>query len=427
MSNPIRIVLVDDEDTILDLFRRSLEKASDIQVVGVGRNGREAIQLVNSLRPDVIFLDINMPVLNGLEAAARIASRFPRTAIAILTAEQSREFMQQAIRIGVRDYLDKLMLRPGDIPDAVRRIHQSRPFVSDETPDRGLASVWTFYGPKGNAGTTTQAINASVELSLMGYDVLLVDLDLTQGDVQFYLQTDRQGEEADDHLDILSNLEALSDLEEERIRNGLQSFHPQGDDLPEGAPDEGLKLRVLPCPTGFHEPSEAWVENLGSLIELLSTMFDFIVFDLAPGRIFERSSALSLDYSERIFLVSNQDIASLKAVHLFTRSLSRTSCTGDKVSVLLSPILKHPGFDARKWFADLKTPMGSVTEIPFDPATAHKAASSGWPYTLSDRQSELAVHSINLVHKALNQEPVTARSPGLWSRFHDALKGAIGR
>lgn len=98
--SPIRVVLVDDDPAITGAVKLKLRSRTEIEVVATGSNGRDALQLANRHKPDVMVLDVNMPVLNGLKAAARIAHAFPALGVLILTSEEAQDIAKQAIRGG---------------------------------------------------------------------------------------------------------------------------------------------------------------------------------------------------------------------------------------------------------------------------------------------------------------------------------------
>lgn len=88
-NEPIRVVVVDDSPAASDLLVSTLQSADGIEVVGVGRNGRDAIRLTKRLRPDVVTMDIIMPVMDGMEATMRIMSEVP-TPIVVITATMTK-------------------------------------------------------------------------------------------------------------------------------------------------------------------------------------------------------------------------------------------------------------------------------------------------------------------------------------------------
>lgn len=103
----IRVLLADDHDLFLEGLARLLELEGDIAVVGRASNGMEAIALVESTKPDVVLMDINMPVVDGVEATKRILEQQPETGVVILTMYRQDQHVFQAIRAGARGYLLK--------------------------------------------------------------------------------------------------------------------------------------------------------------------------------------------------------------------------------------------------------------------------------------------------------------------------------
>ena len=96
----IKIVLADDHAILRTGLRHILNLESDIEVVGEAENGRECIKVVEELSPDIVLMDIGMPVLNGLEATRQIKKRFPETAIIMLTVHDTEEHIYQVFCAG---------------------------------------------------------------------------------------------------------------------------------------------------------------------------------------------------------------------------------------------------------------------------------------------------------------------------------------
>jgi DNA-binding NarL/FixJ family response regulator len=103
----IRLVLADDHTLVRAGIRSLLEKIPGAEVVGETENGREALELIGTLRPDVALLDIGIPDLNGLEVAERTAGVSPRTRVVILSMHADAVYVRQALRAGVSGYLLK--------------------------------------------------------------------------------------------------------------------------------------------------------------------------------------------------------------------------------------------------------------------------------------------------------------------------------
>lgn len=104
---PIRILIVDDHGIIRQGLRLYLEFDPELVVVGEATNGIEALKLVETLRPDVVLMDILMPLMDGLEATQAIRQEFPDTEVIILTSVVDENIISQCIRAGASGYLLK--------------------------------------------------------------------------------------------------------------------------------------------------------------------------------------------------------------------------------------------------------------------------------------------------------------------------------
>jgi DNA-binding NarL/FixJ family response regulator len=102
----LRVLLADDHQTLRQGLKALLE-LQGLQVVGEASDGRAAVDAARKLRPDVAVLDVAMPVLNGVEAAREITSASPRTVVILLTALADARFALDALRAGVRGFVDK--------------------------------------------------------------------------------------------------------------------------------------------------------------------------------------------------------------------------------------------------------------------------------------------------------------------------------
>ena len=102
-----RVGIVDDSPPIRRSIRTFLESKTDWQVCGEAENGAAAIDLVQSLKPDLLVLDLSMPVMNGLDAARRIAVVSPKVVIVLFTGHASEQLETEAKKVGVRAVIRK--------------------------------------------------------------------------------------------------------------------------------------------------------------------------------------------------------------------------------------------------------------------------------------------------------------------------------
>ncbi|MEZ4622704.1 MAG: response regulator transcription factor [Caldilineaceae bacterium] len=103
----IRIVLCDDQDIVTEGMGVILRTVRDFAVVGVAHDGAAAVDLVAELQPDVVLMDLRMPILNGIQATRKIRERFPQTRVLVLTTYDDDEWVFDAIRAGAAGYLLK--------------------------------------------------------------------------------------------------------------------------------------------------------------------------------------------------------------------------------------------------------------------------------------------------------------------------------
>lgn len=119
----IRIVLVDDHTLVRAQTRRLLQRLPEIEVVGEASNGVEAIHLVNQLAPDILLLDIEMPILNGVEVARELCAVNSPVRILALSAYDDQQYVNEMLANGAAGYLTKDEA-PQYIVEAIRRVAQ---------------------------------------------------------------------------------------------------------------------------------------------------------------------------------------------------------------------------------------------------------------------------------------------------------------
>lgn len=130
----IRVLLADDHGLLRKGVRSVLAQDSSITIIGEANDGVEAVRMTEELHPDVVVMDIAMPRLNGIEAAAQIARRDKRIGIMILSMYSDEEYLLRALSAGVKGYLLKDSAEP-DLLRAVRAVAAGRTFFSPAIVD----------------------------------------------------------------------------------------------------------------------------------------------------------------------------------------------------------------------------------------------------------------------------------------------------
>ncbi|HEU4559773.1 MAG TPA: response regulator transcription factor [Longimicrobium sp.] len=166
----IRVAVAEDQAMVLGALAALLDIESDLEVVGRARDGREALEVVESKSPDVLLTDIEMPEMTGLEVAAEIARRRLSTRVIILTTFARAGYLRRALDAGASGYL--LKDSPAeDLANAVRRVHAGGRAVDPEL----AREAWTERDPLSDRerqvlrlageGATSAAIAARLSLS----------------------------------------------------------------------------------------------------------------------------------------------------------------------------------------------------------------------------------------------------------------------
>lgn len=140
MCAVIRVLLADDEAMIRAGVRAILSAAPDVEVVAEAADGHQAVEQTRAYRPDVILLDIRMPVLDGLSAAAELRRVVPETAVVMLTTFGEDEYVAAALEAGVSGFL----LKSGDpyeLMAAVRAAHEGAAFLSPRVARQVIAQL----------------------------------------------------------------------------------------------------------------------------------------------------------------------------------------------------------------------------------------------------------------------------------------------
>ena len=133
----IRVLLADDQALVRGGFQMILASQPDIEVVGEAEDGRQAIDLTNRLLPDVILMDVRMPVLDGLEATRRLVDLGTSARILILTTFDLDEYVYAAIRSGASGFLLK-DVRPSQLVDAIRVVAEGEALLAPPVTKRLL-------------------------------------------------------------------------------------------------------------------------------------------------------------------------------------------------------------------------------------------------------------------------------------------------
>lgn len=171
----IRVLICDDQVVVCEGLRAILSTASDIEVVGVANDGAQAVDAVAQLKPEIVLMDLKMPVMNGIQATREIRAQHPETRVLVLTTYDFDEWVFDAIRGGASGYLLKDTPRE-TLLAAIRGTAQGKTYVDPAVAGKLFAQV-------SRGGSASDPSLARI-LSERELDVLrLVALGLNNGDI----------------------------------------------------------------------------------------------------------------------------------------------------------------------------------------------------------------------------------------------------
>ncbi len=381
-SEKIRVVIVDDIAETRENIRKLLQFEPDVEVVGVARTGREAIDISKDVKPDVLLMDINMPDMDGIAATEIIRKTVPFAQIVILSIQNDPNYMRRAMLAGARDFLTK----PPTIDELNSAIRRAGAMAHDERtkapvvtgpqaaragavhPLGGLSAggkVITFYSPKGGSGCTTLATNLAVCLNNEDTSVVIVDANLQFGDVAVFLN--EQGK-----FSILDLAPRADELDPE-IVNSVTIRHSQS----------GIK--ILSAPAKPEQSDQVSSDQFTKVIRYLRTMYSYIIIDTASA--LQNITACAIDNSDLLILLTTQDIPSIKSSRLFLDETDALGFDRKRIIFVMNKFDKRIGITPEKVSENLKQEIAAI--IPFEERVI-VSVNRGIPFLLVDKSRPLS-------------------------------------
>jgi len=155
----ITVLLADDHTVVRQGLRVLLEAEKDIRVVGEAQNGREAVRLAKKFQPNVVVLDVAMPLLNGLEATRQIMRELPRSKVLVLSSYSDDEYVQQVIEEGAMGYLVK-QTAANELLKAIRAVESGQAFFSPSISKRLLEQCRESIARDGSSKRRTSRLTS---------------------------------------------------------------------------------------------------------------------------------------------------------------------------------------------------------------------------------------------------------------------------
>jgi pilus assembly protein CpaE len=345
-KQPINIILVDDIAETRDSIKKLLAFEPDFKVIDTAGNGREGVQKAIDRKPDIVIMDINMPDMDGLEAASRITKAVPTVGVIMMSVQDDADYMQKAMLAGARFFLTK-PVNMDQLYSTIRNVHQQyelirRQFAAlnegriqiptelDDKSKNGdrAGNILVVYSPQGGTGKTTIATSLASGLMKEGIKTLLVDASLEFGDCGAFLDLRPQAKPGQTQT-IMDVIENADDLDVEYF-DGVVMTHNSG-------------LKVLLAPPNPVMGSEVRDNNpnaVATVLEKISPYYDFIIVD--TGVSIDAVTAPLLQIATKIILVTVPTLPATKNARLVLKMFKNAEFPMDKITVVLNRAVEKP-------------------------------------------------------------------------------------
>ncbi|MDX1377228.1 MAG: response regulator [Anaerolineales bacterium] len=388
-GDKIRVLIVDDVSETRENVKKLLQFESDVEVIGIARTGKEAIQTSQELAPDVVLMDINMPDMDGIAATEAIRADQPSVQVIILSVQNDQNYMRRAMLAGARDFLTKPPM--GDeLISAIRRAgemaisEKEKAARVQSAPLPGSAGgigvgyggprgkIVSVYSPKGGTGCTTLAVNLAMVLNDPETKVALVDGNLQFGDVAVFVN--EQGKNT-----VVDLAPRAGELDAEIVEEVMVKHSASG-------------LHILAAPSRPEYAERVTSGQFSRLLEYLTQLYAYVIVDTSPT--LTDVTLATVEASDIILLVTTQDIPSIKNCRLFLDLLQNLGISRDRIMFIMNRFDKKTNITPDRVSDNLKQEVALV--IPADDATAVKAVNRGVPFVLDNKNQPAARGVISL-------------------------------
>ncbi len=369
----IKVLAVDDVEETRDNIKRCLQFEEDIFIAGECKNGKEAILKAQELSPDVILMDINMPVMDGIEATETITLQHPNILVIMMSVQGEQEYLKKAMIAGAKEYIIK-PFSISELSNTIRKVHkveQKRRQIKKQSPEKKVTplknkpEIISLFSTKGGVGKTTLGANLAVSIAgKTNRDVVLVDLDLQFGDLAIMFNVNPRNS----ITEVAHNMEEI----DENLLDKYLVKHESG-------------VKILPAPNKPEYAELLGTQHMEKIINTLKKSFDYIILDTPP--FFNDINLSILDMSDQILLITNLELPTIKNTRL-NLEIFDTLHHKEKVRLIINRSTEEQGIQkvdlesTLEWFA--------VSSIPSDNRLVISSVNKGMPFVLSHPTSKIS-------------------------------------
>lgn len=367
----IKILIADDVEETRQVIKKLLSLDNDyFDVVGEAGDGEEVLKLIPRINPDVVLMDINMPVLNGLEATEKITESYPETIVIIMSVQAESEYLKKAMFHGAREYIIK-PFNYDTLINTIKTTYEKQKEravkITSHVEKTRNAKIVTFFSSKGGVGKSVLSLNSAVKLSKPGdKKVLLMDMDLLFGDISMMVN----------QFSRKNILDMIDDNQMDTYENMKPYLYEYNENL-----------HMLFAPQKPEAAEYISKDTIEKIIKVLKTHYDLIIVD--TGVNFSDNTLCILDISEIILFISTMEIVSLKNSKLGFGVMKSLGYDKDKVKLVVNRFNTSYGISKSDLESAFKDEL--LLAIPDDEKTVSISVNKGNPFCASTRNDNLKI------------------------------------
>ncbi len=382
----IKIVIADDSEETRSNIKKILSFEKRLEVIGEAENGEEAVFITKEARPDIVLMDINMPVMDGIRATEEITLSVPEATVIIMSVQGEPEYLKKALTAGAREFITKPFssdeIVKGIIKtyetEAKRKEHTWVPKTKEEVKSR----VITVFSTKGGVGKTTIASNLAVSIARSTKKkVALIDLDLQFGDVAIMLNVTAKNT-------ISDLIKEINTLDEDSIDDYLVT-HFSG-------------VRVLPAPLKPEYAEYITSSHIEKIMKLLKENYHYVIIDTSAS--FHETVLSSLDMSDKILLVSTLDLPTIKNIKSGLDIMESLRYPKEKINIVLNKASEQFGIKYKDFENTLKHPIWNF--VPEDSQTVITSANKGFPFVMTRTETKVAKAILGIATELVKEKEI---------------------
>lgn len=362
----IKIIVADDVQEMREMIQKMLASSDlEYELVGLCENGLEVVELLKTKKADVVLMDINMPIMNGLEATQAICDAYPWVRVIMMSVQHESEYLKKAMLAGAKAYI----MKPVDMDELIDTIKTTYiRFQAFEAPKKESTSshdakILSFFSAKGGVGKSLLALNTALLINeKLGKKVLLVDLDLQFGDIA--LMMNKQNELTIKEMFDDSPIGSYDDIEP-FLYKYKESCH------------------MLFAPKDPESAEYISKDQVKTVLELVKTHYDVIVID--TGVNYNEITLNALDISDRVIIVTNLEVTGLKNTKMSLKVMQSLNYDANKVKLLVN--MTYDKFGVTKTNVQKTFSYDILAYLPEDIKLVRNSINTGIPFVTAKGSS----------------------------------------